>query len=65
MPYNMSLPHGCGSFPMNNKLPQTNARGIKIFTIGGECDERRICGEVYQHYPTLALVGTMTVVEQP
>ena len=34
------LPHGYGSFPMNNNLPQTNARRNKIFTIGGDCDER-------------------------
>eukprot|EP01047_Picozoa_sp_COSAG01_P061683 COSAG01_NODE_7739_length_3077_cov_31.188046_3_plen_157_part_00 len=60
------LPQGCGPFPMNDNLPQTNVRGNKIFTIGGECDERRICGELYQHYPTLALIGTMSaVVEQP
>ena len=39
---------------------QTNVRGNKIFTIGGECDVRVICGEAYQHYPNLALVGTIT-----
>ena len=56
------LPPGCGPFPVNDNLPQTNVRGNKIFTIGGECDERTICGKLYQHYPTLALVGTMTAL---
>ena len=54
------LPPGCGSFPVNDNLPQTNVRGDKIFTIGGECDVRVICGEQYQHYPNLALMGTIT-----
>lgn len=49
---------------MNDNLPQTNIRGSKIFTIGGECDVRTICGEEYQHYPRLALVGEMTEIGQ-
>jgi hypothetical protein len=32
---------------------ESAARGRKV-------DERVICGELYGHYPTLALVGTMT-----
>jgi hypothetical protein len=53
---------------MNDNLPQTNVitddpvggKG-RILTIGGECDTRRIGAELYQHYPTLALLGDITV----
>ena len=49
---------------MNDNLPQTNLRGDKLFTIGGECDGRNVCGEeIYTHYPRLALVGTLKAVD--
>ena len=58
------MPKGCGGYPMNDNLPQTNLRGDKLFTIGGECDGRKVCGlETYTHYPRLALVGTLKAVE--
>lgn len=41
------MPTGCGDFPMNDNLPQVNVRKNKIFAIGGECDNRKIAGEVY------------------
>ena len=43
------LPAGCGPFPLNANLPQVNLRGDKVFVVGGEVDERTICGELYQH----------------
>lgn len=58
------MPKGCGGYPMNDNLPQTNLRGDKLFTIGGECDGRNVCGEeIYTHYPRLALVGTLKAVD--
>jgi len=57
------LPPRCGPYPLNNNVPQTNLRGDKLFTVGGEADVRTICGESYQHYPRLALLGTVTTVK--
>jgi len=37
-------------------------RKNKIFAIGGECDERKIRGELYTHYPRFAAVGEITVL---
>eukprot|EP00039_Didymoeca_costata_P022906 m.347553 g.347553 ORF g.347553 m.347553 type:complete len:465 (-) comp33266_c0_seq1:120-1514(-) len=53
---------GCGAFPINNNLPQTNILGDKIFAIGGECNDIIINGETYGHYPPLALVGKITTL---
>ena len=41
---------------------QVNVRKNKIFAIGGECDERKIRGELYTHYPRFAVVGEITVL---
>ena len=53
----------CGPFPLNNNVPQTNLRGDNLFVVGGEADVRTICGEVYQHYPRLALLGKVTTIK--
>ena len=58
------LPRGCGPLPLNNNVPQTNVHGRELFVVGGEADVRRVCGEQYQHYPRLALVGTITAVDR-
>ena len=47
---------------MNDNLPQTNMHGNRVFVAGGECDARTIGGELYGHYPRLALVGTITTL---
>jgi len=53
------LPVGCGPYPLNVNVPQQSVRGNHIFTMGGEADARSMCGSQYQHYPTLALLGTI------
>ena len=58
------LAPGCGPLPLNNNVPQTNVHGRELFVVGGEADARTICGEEYQHYPRLALQGTITKVDQ-
>jgi hypothetical protein len=55
------LPPGCGPYPLNNNVPQADVRGDQLFTLGGEADAQTVCGEAYQHYPRLALRGTITV----
>lgn len=65
------LPGACSgqsAFPMNDNLPQTNvisdgATHGRIFTVGGECDPRLVGASYYGHYPTLALLGHITVVD--
>ena len=47
---------------MNDNVPQVNVRKNKLFSIGGECDERTIDGRTYTHYPQFAVVGEITVV---
>jgi hypothetical protein len=37
-----------------------NALAGTVLTLGGEVDVQTLCGEAYQHYPTLALQGTIT-----
>ena len=54
------LPPGCGPYPVNVNVPQNSVHGNRIFTMGGEADARNICGMQYQHYPTLAMLGTIT-----
>jgi len=56
------LPPGCGPYPLNANLPQSSVRGDRIFTVGGETDPRTVCGTHYQHYPTLAMLGTIEVI---
>jgi hypothetical protein len=51
---------GCGPLPLNNNVPQTSVHGRQLYVVGGEADVRSICGEAYQHYPRLALQGTIT-----
>ena len=51
---------GCGPLPLNNNVPQTSVHGRQLYVVGGEADARSICGEAYQHYPRLALQGTIT-----
>lgn len=58
------MPAGCGALPINANVPQTNVRGDEIFVLGGECDGRTIGGHNYTHYPTLALLGKIAVVEE-
>ena len=58
------VPHGCGPFPMNDNLPQTNVRGDQVFMIGGEANDREFAGRNYTHYPRLAVVGKLSVVQQ-
>jgi hypothetical protein len=58
------LSPGCGPLPLNNNVPQTSVHGRELFVVGGEADVRSICGEEYQHYPRLALQGTITAVER-
>ena len=41
---------------------QVNVRGSKIFSIGGECDDRVIGGTTYTHYPRFSVVGDISVV---
>eukprot|EP01052_Picozoa_sp_SAG31_P036455 SAG31_NODE_4554_length_3143_cov_24.683640_2_plen_534_part_00 len=50
----------CG---LSLQVPQTNILGNQIFTVGGEADVRTICGEEYQHYPRLAVLGTIRVAQ--
>ena len=33
----------------------------QVFVAGGECDERTVGGELYAHYPRLALVGEISL----
>ena len=56
------LPPGCGPYPLNVNIPTQSVRGNRIFTVGGEADARNVCGSRYQHYPTLALLGTIAEV---
>lgn len=55
------LPPGCGSYPLNANVPQASVRGNHIFSVGGETDPTELCGTQYQHYPTLAMLGTIEV----
>jgi hypothetical protein len=56
------LPPGCGPYPLNANVPQASVRGNRIFSLGGETDPRKICGTQYQHYPTLAMLGEIEVI---
>ena len=49
----------CGPLPMNVNLGQTEIDGDTIVTVGGECDGRNISGQMYGHYPQLAIRGTL------
>ena len=58
------LPPNCGPYPQNNNVPQVSVNAVAgtVLTLGGEVDVQTVCGEIYQHYPTLALQGTITVL---
>ena len=57
------MPPRCGGLPINDNLPQTNVRGDQVFVIGGEANDRQFAGRNYTHYPRLAVVGKLSVVQ--
>lgn len=48
--------------PINNCMPAVVVQGDLVYTIGGECDGRRLDGVYYGHHPDLFLAGRISLI---